>query len=116
MFPYTNGDPAGRTKCFVSLQISFAVAPNLLSPEVRVRASDSVMLGTAVPEATVDEHGDFRACENQVGAAIEGSEGARIDAIAEPCCMNGATKGEFRFGVAPPVRLHAATDRVTRCP
>jgi hypothetical protein len=71
MFPETQDQPAASTQFSRPSEIALAVATDLLHPvdEVRLRHVAVATFRAAVPEATVDEDGDFGRPEDEVGLA-----------------------------------------------
>lgn len=69
VFPHSNNRPAGRDKPFRRLLVTDTSSLNLRPPEVAVVAWPGHMIGTTVPEATVDKNGDTCLRKHDVGAA-----------------------------------------------
>jgi hypothetical protein len=66
VLPYMDGLPAGRRKCSVGLSIALDVPRELGLPVLPVCCGHVGVLGTAVPEAAIDEYGDAGAREGDV--------------------------------------------------
>ncbi len=62
-----------------------------------------VVIGTPVPETSVDEDCDFRANEAEIGP---GPGNSAVQPVAQSCAPKSSPKPHFRFGVAPSDGLH----------
>jgi hypothetical protein len=106
MLPNPDGEPAGLFESTVGVPIALDVPIQLLRPPLRVGSGDGSMRGAPVPEAAVDEDGDFRWAEYDVCAASNFGHDFSIDAKTETEPMKLTSKGEFGLGVAAPLQLH----------
>jgi len=68
------------------------------------------VIGTAVPEAAVDKHGDAGWAENDVCAAPQRGQRPVVDAVPEPKGMEAPPHLELRLRVPCPLPLHPAAD------
>lgn len=69
VLPHPDAGPPCVSEPAVRVTVSYPVGENLLRPERGVGRSDGVVLGAAVPEATVHEHSDSRRAEHHVRGA-----------------------------------------------
>jgi hypothetical protein len=60
----------------------------------------------SVPEASIDQHGDAGAGEEDVGAAPQTLDRSDVHAIAEPTSPERSSKRKFGTGVAPRLACH----------
>lgn len=117
MLPVAQHDPAGVGQCPVRLGVALAVARDLLLPVVGMGLGRrSAVLGAAVPEAAVDEHGDLEACEDDVGPAAQIGERTDVDPVTQPMGVQQAPHGHFRLRIARPIGLHRPSSLLARCP
>lgn len=70
------------------------------------------MLRTAVPEAPVDEYGDHRPGEQDIGPPASVERQGVVDAVAETPRVESPAQREFRTGVTTPVRTHRRPGRL----
>jgi hypothetical protein len=88
VFPYADHMPPGVVKRFIGRTIAAAVRFDLLAPPIRVRLGPRRMLRAAVPEATVDEHGQTGAREENVcSPARMMRERSSVDEESEPTAV-----------------------------
>ena len=62
-----------------------------------------IVIGTPVPETSVDEDRDFRANEAEIGP---GSGDPAAQSVSQTCTPKSPPKPSFRFGVVPSDGLH----------
>lgn len=72
MFPETQHSPTCLDQLAVGVHVALTVPPHLVGPEACVGLRGCVVVGAAVPEATVHEHRDLRAGEDQVSSTTQG--------------------------------------------
>ena len=58
VLPHTDDQPSVLCQCVVGTSVTSDVRLELWAPVVDVAAGNRAVVGTAVPEAAVDEHGD----------------------------------------------------------
>ena len=110
MLPDPDHRPARVLKNNISLTIPLDVSCKLGQPVVLVALRVGCVLGTAMPEAAVDEDGDLLPREHDVGApASVSSERREIDTVAETLPMQQGTYRDLRFRVSASVRTHGAS-------
>jgi len=109
VFPSSENHPAVDLKPLIRIAVAFTIAPNLLSPERRVRSGDGVVFRAAVPEAPIYEDSDLLTRKDQVGSSIQRPERLVVDPIAETSGVDETPDGNLRLRVAPAVALHRAT-------
>lgn len=68
VFPESKYGPAGGLKCRCLRAVTLGVSFELGGPVFLVHPGLSAMLGAAVPEASIDEHGNAPLGERNVGA------------------------------------------------
>ena len=105
-FPVPKHIPPRRIERSVVSLIASVVLTELLSPEREVVRWCGVMIGTPVPETSVDEDCDFRANEAEIGP---GPGNSAAQPVSETCTPKGPAKPQFRFGIVPPDGLHDAS-------
>lgn len=85
-------------KGFRDLAISLLVAFKLGQPVCPVAGGFSAMLGTGVPEASIDKHGEALAPENEIGPSRQRLMTAPAGNAIRP--QNG---GQLQFGIFVPL-------------
>lgn len=117
MFPDADDFPAGVVEALVGVGVAAFVGFDFGSPEVGGGAGGgSVVLGAAVPEASVEEDGDFGSGEDEVGGAADIFDGACGDSVAQSECVNGGSKGSFGASIAAAVGAHDRAGVGGGCP
>ena len=111
MLPSPDDDPSCLAQTLIRPAVTGDVGVKLGPPPVGVRLGSHGVLGTAVPEAAVDEDGDPSAGEGDVGPA---RDGRHVDAIAETPSMQLAPEGTLGLGPRGPQGRHEAADDGTR--
>ena len=71
MCPESQHSPARQGQGRIGVVVASSVPLNLRYPVISVVFWLTVMVGTAMPEAAVDEHGDARSREYKIGRASE---------------------------------------------
>ena len=69
VFPNPDGEPARCGELRVGVAIATGDATKLQTPPAGVGLGEMAVVGAGVPEATVDEHGDPRAAQQDVDAS-----------------------------------------------
>jgi hypothetical protein len=110
VLPHPHGQPTLLPQPPVGVSIALAVSLELVPPPVRVRSREGGVLRTQVPEAPVDEDGDLRGTEDDVGPSAHAREDRPLDAVAQPGCVQGTAQRDLRARVPPPLLLHPAAD------
>ena len=102
VFPDTNDCPTGCPELCVGVSIAAPVVRNLLRPVPRVCiVTTSAMLRTTVPEATVDEYGDFCSCEDDVDTPpFRSGHDWQVNAVAQAPPVQLLSKPQLRHGVS----------------
>ena len=106
VLPNANTDPPCLFKQRVRLSVTFDIAPELRFPVVGIGLRVSGMIGTAVPEAAVDENGHFGLAKDEVCRAAKAPDGACRHAVAKSLRMKNATKSQLWLGVTGTIALH----------
>lgn len=83
MRPKPKHVPAGISQRLVDRSIALSVGCQLRLPILPVGAGHGPMVGTAMPEAAVDEDGDARLREDDIGSHRSGGE-ADWEVLPEP--------------------------------
>jgi hypothetical protein len=73
----------------VSLCVAGAVGLDLVTPELGICPSWPMVLGAAVPEATVEKHGHFGTGKDQVSGASDSWHWADARAVAQAEGVDG---------------------------
>ena len=95
VFPDADDSPAQSLEFGVDPLVAGHVAVDFLVPVGAVGCGSSAVLGAAVPEAAVDEDGDARLDEDDVGFAGE----LFAEAVSEASLVEGAAEAQFARGV-----------------
>lgn len=102
--PNTADRPSGFVELPVVLTVASLVAVDLPSPVVGSGLGRAVVVGTAMPEATVHEDGDTWPYEDEVGAR---SDDLAMLSVTEAPAPELATKAQLGSGV---LAAHSAHD------
>jgi hypothetical protein len=108
VLPHPEYLPATGRQSGVDRFVARYVPRELWAPVIGVSAWDVAVLGTAMPEAPVDEDGKASPGEDNVGTnkAPRGAEG-KIDAEAQAAAMELRAEAQLSAAVSPPVSAHA---------
>jgi len=106
VFPDTENSPASRHKYCVSLTVTLFVACEFSSPEIGVRMGDDEMIGAAVPEATIDKHGETFTREHEIGGSPDSRNRTRAHTEAQSTAVCSGSEAAFRKGIPPTRRDH----------
>lgn len=106
MLPCPHDRPACLDEQSIYQSVASSIPLDLLSPVLGIGSRRLVMLRASVPEATIHEHGDFRAGKDDVSSVAHSCERRKIDSVAEPSRMNQGSECQLRLRVATPVRDH----------
>lgn len=83
MLPDPDNCPAGVGQCLVGAAVASHVRVELLLPPGAVGLWHRAVLWAAMPEASVDEHGDLRPYEDDVGLGPRGRDGSDMEPVSE---------------------------------
>lgn len=110
VLPDTHDSPTRAHQSFIGCLVTLDVAAQLRRPVPLVRRRLPAVLRANVPEAPVDENGDFLGRENDVWADPHpfGQVEAEVLPVAISEAVQRAAQRDFRFRVGPPVRAHVA--------
>jgi hypothetical protein len=86
--------------------VSTPILLKLLGPPCAVLLRLCAVLGTAMPEAAVDEHGDARSRKSDVGAPAAALERGKVDAEPQSHSVERGAKLEFDRCIPTPRRDH----------
>ncbi len=89
MLPDPDDGPARSFEDCVRLNVSSTVGSYLLRPELCVGLGNRVMFGTAMPEASVEEHGEPEPRKDQVRRPANRPNGASAYVEAKSKGMHG---------------------------
>lgn len=106
MFPKSEHCPSAIVKDLVGLDVTGTIHGYLVGPVRGVGRGCGVMLGTAVPVASVDEDCDSGRREDKVSRTANVLLGPSIDPVTEALGVQQPAHGQFRRGVPPSVPLH----------
>lgn len=115
MFPESKHQPTLLDKGTFCLDIALRVATKLVGPPVSVGTRKSSMLGTAMPEATVEKHRNPGPGEGDVDGPPSCARDWVIHSIAHATRMEESSDGQLRLGVTAPRHAHPTADSGTRC-
>lgn len=107
VFPEPNNDPSRSPQCQIRLEVSLNIAIDLRIPIGRVGPRTRVVLGAAMPVATVNEDGNFQPCEQNVCGPAKCSYWPSVYAVSETQGVHAAAHLHFRLCSGASVRLHA---------
>lgn len=116
VFPEPEDAPPGGLKCGRLSSVSGLVVHELLVPVLGIRCRPRAMVGTPMPEATIDEDGDPRSREHDVGPDRPVANDADwiVDPKSEAAAVKQRPDGQFRLGIASPIRTHDSAPPVWR--
>lgn len=101
------------------ISVSITVSVDLVLPEVRSGSRHHKVLGTPVPEATIDEDVEAGSSEYNVGSSSGGERQWMIDPESHARSVQDGPHGELRACVSSLVRQHRSArrrrDRRIRC-
>jgi hypothetical protein len=112
VFPKAYDDPARLPQRRIRLEVSLRVANDLRRPIVRVGRRTRVVLRTAMPVTTVDEHSNLEAREKKVCRPPKCLHWPRIDLVSETEGVDAAPYLHLRPGPCAYVRPHALSRTV----
>lgn len=116
VFPHSDNGPTQSLKLASRFQVAPPIGFDLVGPELGVRLGHRVVLGTAVPEATVYVNGHLAPWEENVGGPTYVAQGSTIQIEAESPRVQHPSKRQLRSRVAASVGLHARSDTWRRSP
>lgn len=76
VFPDPNYDPSSFYQLPVCISVTCDIAFDLVGPEVSVRDGESVVIRAAVPETSIEEHGNLCPRKDEVGRSPHALERA----------------------------------------
>lgn len=107
VFPDPDHRPAGLGQRCIGNSVSVHVPLQLRRPVPVVRGGHSPVLRADMPEASIDEDSHLPGSKDHVGTDLCGAEvEPEILPVAITHPMELGSQGNFRFGVAPPIRTH----------
>lgn len=90
------------------LTITLDVASKLGRPPGAVGSRRSLVLRAPMPEAPVDEHGDFRSREKKIGTSARHAGEGGIHPVSQPPSVQFPPEEELGCGVSSPLPGHAS--------
>jgi len=111
VFPDPDDCPTSLAQCAVCEPVTFPVAGDLARPVGGVAGGRPVMLGAAVPPASVDEYGYPGASEDHVSGVPSSAQRPGVDEIPEAASMDQAPDGHLGGGVTTAIGLHGPARR-----
>src|SRR5690606_21446758 len=112
VLPVAHDAPAAVPKRAGGFKIARLVSLDLLAPPHGVVSRRNEVLGTPVPEASVDVDSDLHPREDDVRLGLDVRLRPVVDAVAKPDCVHQPTNPKFGFGACGPLRLESATHPV----
>lgn len=112
VFPEAQDQPTRGLKCLRSLAITLCGALELPCPELVIGPGTSAVDRTRVPKASVDEHGDLRRSEHEVGGATQRWLGSSVDPVPQPEAVRRGANCHLGARVTTPVGAHRTTGRL----
>lgn len=116
VLPDSHYRPTCAFKQSVGVFVASAVACNLLSPETGVGLSDSVVIGTPVPEASVNEDSNTKPGKHDVCRTADGSNWATMDEVPEPPCVQLSSDRQLGPRITAPIGKHGCPSSRARSP
>jgi hypothetical protein len=110
MLPNPDHEPPRFPQSEIDFRIASLVCSELGQPIVAVGFGFRPVFGATMPEASVDEDGDFRWPEHHVGSSADFRERSRRDAVSQAFTVDKGADPEFRMGVATAIADHRFTD------
>ena len=107
VFPHTDDKPPRLAQANVAVPVPLNVGRELLGPPLTVRFWRRRMNGTAVPEATIDVHGNSSRPEDEISAPSRTLDRRDIDPIPQTSAPNRFAKLKFRRSVSAGLALHS---------
>jgi hypothetical protein len=92
VFPYPDDLPTKGVQPLIGVGIPEAIGFDLFPPENGIALRPGGMLGTAMPEATVDEYGDTNAGKYDICDASGHRQQWHVEAIAQASGMQNPAK------------------------
>ena len=99
MFPDSDHYPAGPCESIIGSTVSSDIRVELLPPPRRVGLREGLVVGTAVPETTIDKHGNSNPGEHDVGSGSPDLGKRQIYAVPESPAVKFAADRQLRAGV-----------------
>src|SRR5688572_14980782 len=87
VFPDPHRLPTESSQPLIGISVPRSIGFDLLPPEISIALRPGSVLRAAVPKASVDEYGQSRARENDIGDAPRLSQHGNVEAIAQPLGM-----------------------------
>ncbi len=106
MSPESEHRPATRAQDLGRLDIALTIPVNLYSPKLLIGFGRHIVMGAAVPKASVDEDRDATLGEQHVGRATQIGLHTGVDSIAEAASVEEPPDCEFWLRVTSSVSLH----------
>ena len=96
VFPDPDRLPTEGMQPLIGIGISGSIGFDLLAPEIGIALRPGSVLGTPVPEASIDEDGHLRAAENDVSDAPWLLKERNVKTIAQSSGMQRPAEVNFR--------------------
>lgn len=103
MFPDSEHLPPEFSEMCVRFPVAFDVAGKLLRPPRRVPLRRGLVIGAPMPEAAVNEHGDFMTRKQDVGSPARQARQDSVDAIAKAPRVEEPPQRPLRICVPRPL-------------
>ena len=100
VLPEPQDEPARLEEQLVGLAISLAIARDLCPPIVGVGLGFLVVLRAAMPVATINEDGDTRWMEHEIGGPAKPWERPGRDPVAQATAVNQRANEKFGPGIS----------------
>ncbi len=107
VFPDPEDRPAKVLQVSRGHRVALSISFELGDPPSVVGRGHLTVIGTSMPEAAVDEHGDLRTREGDVDRSSRKAGNGVLDAVAVPRGVQQASQRKFRPGVPPGMPAHA---------
>ena len=106
VFPDAKHRPTRVTERRVNFGVATDVAIHLLDPVVHVAARLSVVHGTPMPKAAVDEHGHPCPSKHHIRSSTNTRERPSGYAVSQAASVQDRPKDQLRLGVPAAISLH----------
>jgi hypothetical protein len=111
VLPRPDHAPSYLAQALVGLTVSRDITIELGAPPVGICLGSYGVLRTAVPEASVNEDGNQRSCEGDIGTTRKAGD---VHSVAEPSTVKLAAESTLRLGARRPQVGHEPADCRTR--
>ena len=106
MLPNSDAGPSATSEPLVGVGVPTSIRLDLVRPPIGVNMRHRTMPWTAVPEATVDKHGQSQRRKHEVCPPAEAGQWRRVDEVTEAAPVQFTLESKLRRCISPPLILH----------